>query len=265
MKNTALAQKKCDLVNLMDWKNEYKTHNFLFHGIPISFNTTSKSLYEELKNYIPKKWTTLEASTSSKTFHVIYHQSPLQYQNFSMEEFCDEESSLTYLYKEEFFIQRDFVAKKGPQQTMCLFSNRIDDGFHNFFRWFLSPLLISESMAMLHCAAILSHDNKVNIFLGPSGAGKTTITKLAKDRFVLSDDMNLLGLGEKGLWCSAGGVGGLYKPQVPISSRYEIKNIYWLTKDKEVKTVEQRKITQNQQILLSFANLPLGHINKGLE
>jgi hypothetical protein len=65
--------------------------------------------------------------------------------------------------------------------------------FENFLRVLLAYRLIELGGAILHSAGVADGDGAF-LFLGPSGAGKTTLSRLseAAGRTVLSDDLNAL-------------------------------------------------------------------------
>lgn len=65
--------------------------------------------------------------------------------------------------------------------------------FENYFRVLVAYRLLTLGGVLLHSAGVVSR-GRAHIFLGPSGAGKTTISRLslATGRTVLSDDINAL-------------------------------------------------------------------------
>jgi len=190
---------------------------------------------------------------------IIHHKAP---SDKSLSFFTEESSSDVYYYSSSkhnvFAIQRDFVAKvnKETNHYYALFEPNIDDGLHNFFRWMLSPLLLNQNRAMLHCAALVNKKQQSFLFLGPSGAGKTTITELGIPRPILSDDMNLIDFSKGKPLAYAGGVGGLYKPEVELDRSFPIKKMFWLNQDTSNSIKDLPKLKQVQFILSSFANLP---------
>ncbi len=238
---------------------------FSFHGIPISFHTSVPSLISLLKEYLPDAWVKNKSLSHS---YKIFHQSPAQE---IAQKFDNESSSDVFHFKNSFkgceqifAVQRDFVATLNTQERCyyCHFEPIIDDGLHNFFRWMLSPLLLDLSKAMLHAAALINEKEEAFLFLGPSGAGKTTMTEMGSPRLVLSDDMNLVSFENDKLFVSAGGVGGLYKPQVALDRKFEVKNLFWLNQAKENSIVELSPLQQVQFMLSSFANLPWKNFSK---
>ena len=263
MIDISLAHEKINYLSKSSTLLPHNSLSFSFHSIPIKFHSNNESFLNKLKEYLPSEWLIDDSKNSLIDCKNVYHFG-LKDWNSSIE-FDDEESSLTHQI-EGHTIQRDFVAFKNENATLCSFDATLDDGAHNFFRWYLSPLLIQKNKLMIHSSAILAHDSKkAYLFFGPSGAGKTTISELASPRKILSDDMNVLHFEKGELLCSAGGVGGLYKPQVPIDKKYKIENIFWLIQDKHSSVAPSTKKEQFKYLLATCANLPLGSINKTME
>ena len=84
-----------------------------------------------------------------------------------------------------------FTGEGGGATFQCL--------FENFFRVLVAYRLLELGGVLLHSAGVASR-GRAHLFLGPSGAGKTTISRLglASGRLVLSDDMNALCPDEEG-------------------------------------------------------------------
>lgn len=224
---------------------------FCFHGIELTINSDDSSFIEQLKDFVPKSWI-----TSSCNFpHVIYHCTPPK-DDMTWDE---EASSLLYSYdenKKTYAFQRDFAAyqDKESDAVYAYFDPIIGDGFYNFFRWYLSEKLLSLNKMMLHSAAVLDHDHQVNVFLGPSGAGKTTVTEFSSPRLIIGDDMNMISVNEM-IACAPGAVGGLYLPQVSLDQSFPIKSFYWLVQDDDHFVSPLPKIKQYQYLYASLANI----------
>lgn len=252
-----LQEKKIDLLKNTSFSDTF-LYSFKFHGIAILLHTSSQHLIDALSNYIPTSWK-IEQNEDWLAAKIIYHQPPPEN---SLSFFCEESSSDVFYHSCDknhlFAIQRDFVAKidKENDHYYCLFEPNIDDGFHNFFRWMLSPLLLDRKKAMLHCAALINRKKEAFLFLGPSGAGKTTITELGIPRPILSDDMNLIDFSKNKPFAYAGGVGGLYKPEVELDRSFPIKKMFWLNQETSNSIEDLTRLKQIQFMLASFANLP---------
>lgn len=70
----------------------------------------------------------------------------------------------------------------------------------NFFRVLSAYRLLETGGVLLHSAAVAEGDGGAFLLLGPSGAGKTTASRLCEERggLVLSDDLNAAVFGEAG-------------------------------------------------------------------
>lgn len=252
-----LQLKKVDLLENTLFDDTY-SYTFKFHDIPIIFYTSSQKLISALSTYLPPSWEIGEMHDRENA-KIIHHKTPPDESLFF---FTDESSSDVFYHSSNqnhlFAIQRDFVAMINKQDNhyYCLFEPHIDDGFHNFFRWMLSPLLLEKDKAMLHCAALINRKQEAFLFLGPSGAGKTTITELGKPRLILSDDMNLIDFSKNKPLACAGGVGGLYKPEVELDRSFPIKKMFWLNQSTSNSIEDLSRLKQVQLMLSSFANLP---------
>lgn len=64
-------------------------------------------------------------------------------------------------------------------------------GLENFLRLLTASYILQEGGLLLHAATVV-RDGRAYVFFGPSGAGKTTVTRLSPDDIVLSDDMTLV-------------------------------------------------------------------------
>lgn len=72
-----------------------------------------------------------------------------------------------------------------------------DRGLENFLRAMTASYILEEGGLLLHAAAVV-RAGRAYVFFGPSGAGKTTVTRLSLADTVLSDDMTLLVPGPGG-------------------------------------------------------------------
>jgi len=220
--------------------------SFYFHGVAINFFSDSKSLIQELTEYLPKDWI---RKTESTLTHSIYHCSlPMDSREW------EDESSSEILESDHTIIQRDFACIHKGEATYTFFHHEISDGLHNFFRYFLAQKLIAIDKAILHCASVVDN-GLAYIFLGPSGAGKTTTTSLLSDKTILGDDMNLITLEGDKLFCSPGGVGGLYKPDVAINEKFPVAGIYWLKQDTSHFIKENSQSEKMKMLFASIANI----------
>jgi hypothetical protein len=243
-----LVQKKKYLKN---FNHQLKFEvQFSFHDVSIHFKSDSRELISEIKKFIPASWKKYDTKAS---FTICHNSLPT-----SLAEWENEDSSEIFS-DINIAVQRDFIANfnKETNTSQTIFLPKVCDGFYNFFRWFLSERLIQNQKTILHCSALLDEHKKTHIFLGPSGAGKTTITELSTPRTILGDDMNLVKITESNqIQCSPGAVGGLYWPQVDLDESFSIAGIYWITQSKsENKLLQISKTKQFQYLYSSIANI----------
>jgi hypothetical protein len=85
----------------------------------------------------------------------------------------------------------DLTQGKGSA-TLTSSLNGFTIGFGTLIRnIFTLILLLKDESVLLHAAAIVK-DEKVYIFIGHSGSGKTTVARLSEDYTVLSDDLVII-------------------------------------------------------------------------
>lgn len=72
-----------------------------------------------------------------------------------------------------------------------------DRGLENFLRVLTASYVLDHGGLLLHAATVV-RDGRAYVFFGPSGAGKTTTTRLSPRDTVLSDDMTLVLPGARG-------------------------------------------------------------------
>lgn len=104
--------------------------------------------------------------------------------------------------------------------------------FENVLRVVVSYDLLGQGGVLLHSAAV-ADGSGAHVFFGPSGAGKTTVSRLgiATNRSVLSDDMNALRVTPQGVVVEklpfAGDIG---QTQDTAEGSYRVRNLCRLEK-----------------------------------
>lgn len=66
-----------------------------------------------------------------------------------------------------------------------------DRGLENFLRIMTASFILERGGFLLHSSGVV-RDGRAYVFFGPSGAGKTTVTRLSPGDTILSDDLNLV-------------------------------------------------------------------------
>ena len=123
----------------------------------------------------------------------------------------------------------------------------------NFLRLIFSYLVIREKRgALLHAAAV-AKDNRGLVFVGPSGAGKTTIARLAKGYTVLDDELVLLKRVRKDFFIFPLPAAGA-KPNFTSAKNqpYLLQAIFFLVQDRSLSIKELTKA----QALAKIYSLP---------
>lgn len=221
-----------------------------YHGIELHFKLKSSRLSDSLKGLIPSDWL---ITPSSRT--TIYLFTPEEF-NLSSQDWCAEVSQDCITFENNSIaIQRDFAAQIVGPNVYLICDDQVGDGFYNFLRWYLSERLMSINKFVVHASCVLDKLQRAHLFLGHSGAGKTTITRLSMPRSVLGDDMNLVSLRDKSLYVEAGAIGGLFNSMIGYENKMPVEAVYWL-KQSDI-NFKQRldPMIANQKLLASFANL----------
>lgn len=252
--NHSLLEKKLDDLSKFKLKINSTIFDYSiscnYHGINLNFKTKSPKFVQSLKNLIPKEWI---CSPGSQT--MIYLMEPSEF-GYTPESWSDEASQNCISYENNTIaIQRDFASQIVSDNVFLICEDNISDGFYNFLRWYLSEKLMDIGKFVVHASCVLDKHHGAHLFLGHSGAGKTTITKLSSPRLVLGDDMNLVSLENNILYVEAGAIGGLFNSMIGYDKKIPVKAIYWLKQSTENIRVEQDPLIANQKFLASFANL----------
>jgi hypothetical protein len=134
-------------------------------------------------------------------------------------------------------LQRDFVARRlGEREAIIAARPASSNGLFNALRWFLPPALLGQGALVAHSAVILGRDGRAHVFLGHSGAGKSTIASLANGRPVLGDDINLIRVGDLSATAEAALLGQARFEASRLDQPAVIAGFYWLKQSSEVKS-----------------------------
>lgn len=233
---------------LLVFKNKFLLEDFTYHfhyfihGIKITFLMKNSEPIPFLDKLSHK-------CNNYKEEITVYLETPSGI-NMSDEFFCSE-SSQDCFENSQGAIQRDFIAKPlGNKRYYSVFSLEHFDGIYNFLRWLLPPFMLEFNEAILHSSAVVTGPNRAILFLGYSGAGKTTIASLAGDRLILGDDMNRVLIKNQSVYASAGSVGGAFKPVNEALREYEVERVYWLKQANE-NQISQIPLVSSYQKLFS--------------
>ena len=221
-----------------------------YHGLGINFFSQRSEFRDQLKSYLPKEWLRSEL----QKFNVLV-EAPETF-GYSLESWSDEHSQDCYSYNNNsLVVQRDFAARLDGDNAYLICPHEIGDGFFNFLRWFISERLIQQNSFVVHASCVLNKQNEAFLFLGHSGAGKTTMTELAGARDVLGDDMNLLSINNNEVVVYPGAIGGRFLSTIGYDRPSKLKKIFWLKQDNKNAEVLLDQSLGSLKLLASFANL----------
>ena len=188
------------------WDDLELTVNFA--GGPYAFSGLSRGQCHELGERFGDLVMPTEASTSALsapdvTRIKIFRADPNEMLEFDLKGWSytfdrDYQSHAVRVAGLQFMARIDFGARDLSQISAALWTP-LDEGpvflsqVENFFRLLVAYRLLKLGGVLFHSAGVVSNQRGF-LFMGHSGAGKTTISRLslASGRQVLSDDMNAL-------------------------------------------------------------------------
>ena len=127
----------------------------------------------------------------------------------------------------------------------------MEDGLNNFLRWFLPRRLLRKNKLVFHSSCVIE-GSSAKVFLGHSGAGKSTMVALREDRPHLSDDMNLIFKRDGKFYVSAGAIGGLFFDKVDYSKAYPISSFSWIVQSSNNQST---KLSNSKAYLKAMASV----------
>ncbi len=147
----------------------------------------------------------------------------------------DEDPDPRFEVQGDTVLQRDFVARRfGPREAVIAVRPESSDGLFNALRWFLPPALLSHGALIAHSAAIIGRDGRAHVFLGHSGAGKSTVASLAAGRPVLGDDINLIRIGDLAATVEPALLGQARFDATRLDRPVQVAGFYWLSQSAKV-------------------------------
>lgn len=225
-----------------------------YHHVPVHFYFETESLLKELKGFLPASWL---RSEKIKNALEVYWLNPRSYfESDSWQEDVNSDCRIRQTEKAEVAIQRDFVGLRDRSGFAALIANqKIDDGFFNALRWLLPREMVSANSLLLHSSCVVGRNGKAYFFLGPSGAGKTTVTQMSQSRIILGDDMNVLSLNAGRLTAEAGAVGQRFSSPEMFSKQFPVGGFFWLKQSQRNYLHEKPVSSGALKLLSSCANL----------
>jgi len=107
--------------------------------------------------------------------------------------------------------------------------------FENFFRNLVAYRLLELGGVLLHSAGVVGHGDQAWLFVGQSGAGKSTIALLCSQQGfpILSDDMNALLPTGDGVFVEKVPFAGTFRSDSSCGKRYPLGLICRIEKDEK--------------------------------
>jgi len=139
------------------------------------------------------------------------------------------------------------------KSTIITFSTISIYQFEMIIKYIISRFINKNKLFIVHCSAILKNDGII-IFLGKSGAGKSTIVKILKKKFVpIVDDVGLI--RKKGNNYYFYQTPYTEKNKYPIhQKKWRIKKIFFIkkTKSKQKSVVNKLQILKKDRKLINY-------------
>jgi len=209
----------------------------LIHSVPFEFTFSS----QEISNWVEK----LLPSALHQPNQQVLKEKPIQVAwldvrlltskslgNWTND--ADPELESFEYEGKEVAIQRDFLGFLSPNKATIYCYPGLDDSLYNALRWLLPRYLLEKQMLMLHSSCMVGSSNRASVFLGPSGAGKTTTVSRLKERLILGDDMIMVSVEKGRAYAESAALGQNPKFQGPIGQKFPIDGFYFLNKGKVV-------------------------------
>lgn len=256
------------LVSSLDLQKKFEglcSHSarFELHGVDIHLSVSSKAALNQQLLQVPTSWVLPlnQSRPQQKAALQVFWMNELEFSSLlkleglplNRLEDPSPDCEIRRMGNAELAIQRDFMAAmfpsaQGPRIYLAA-SFELADAYFNALRWILPRYMLSQSTALMHSSAVVGNDGWANLFLGPSGAGKTTVTKLAGDRLVLGDDMNVLSIHYDRATVELGYFGQGIRSPVPLGLALPLKALYFLKQD----SINSRKLLPKTEAMRRFA------------
>ncbi len=245
--------KKLEDIDLSQYPIHDKKQLSLF-GLELNLvNYQDSDFFSTIEKFYPASWWG-EFNTNGTQVHLLSCEdlgmSSDEFENELMPDCIDWQDEMGHIG-----IQRDFIGlNKNDNQIIIITGKGAGDGWFNFLRWYLPRQLLKNNQVILHSSAVVKN-GQAYVFLGHSGAGKSTVTELSPDGHVLGDDMNFVEVSDGQLYARSGGIGGRFFPHADCSESFPVKAFFWLNQSSQNKIYPFSKIEGVRLILASMTNI----------
>lgn len=226
-----------------------------YYGIKLRVSCSSPDFIGSLKNFHPAEWAVTHVDPS---YEFIFMDYATHFNRDFFEE-TDPEFHVFNVKSAKVCIQRDFIGWTFDGKKFYFITDlTVDDGYFNCMRWAIPGILLREQSLVLHSSCFVSkNDNEAYMFLGQSGAGKTTTVTSFPEGIILGDDMNVVSFIDGSAYVQSGAIGGqVYYPR--FEKRFKLKGMFWLRKNNSLNispvSIEEARL----RLLGSVANLFFG-------
>ena len=203
-----------------------------YHGVNVKFHLEDKRLVETIVEGLPFEW--FQTGAKNLDLDIYWYNA----ENWASDSnLFEEDANPDYRFGKintQYYIvyQRDMVAIHIGKGKWVVCSNPvIYDAVVNFFRLVIPGYLLAKDKLVLHSNCVLGHDEKAHVFLGESGAGKSTTASMAENRLVIGDDISIYSLDERGIFVQSSLLGGNPNLKAAFDQSYLVKDFYWLYQD----------------------------------
>lgn len=226
-----------------------------YYGAKIRISSANASFIEKVKAFHPSAWSVDRLNTE---YEFIF----MDYTAFFGREFFEEvdpEFNVFELNSARVCIQRDFIGWTFDGKKFYFITEMtVDDGYFNCMRWAIPGILLKENSLVVHSSCFVSKTNNcAYMFLGQSGAGKTTTVTSFSHEIILGDDMNVISFIDGQAYVQSGAIGGqVCYPH--FDQRFHLKGLFWLKKNQSMNVSSLSREEARLRLLGSVANLFFG-------
>ncbi len=227
--SSATRAGKHRLAEALDTVSEAPHFDCHYHGLAVRFRFETPESLAFARDRLPASW----LRQGEPKLHLHWRDADLLWSD--PDSAFDDDPDPGFEVAGDVVLQRDFVARRlGDWEAVIASRRDSTDGIFNALRWFLPPALLKQGALVAHSSVIVGKDGRAHVFLGHSGAGKSTIASLAGGRTVLGDDINLIRVGDLATTAEAALLGQARFDPANLDKRSTVAGFYWLKQSPQV-------------------------------